>query len=314
MEIEVADWKPDASYYSTAQNLVDAKYMQGPAGQWHKWHNYHCSCKAGGCNLVRRGTLIVPPLVSMTYDASLPEKGAEFVVSPILLADGSDGLVELKNVWDIVVSNAVWTDSGRNMHGGSVSPSIHLHISVSLDQDAKQTLNSSYSQDILHALELFSPELFVLAEAGITNRRGLAFRWPDRNAMMNDPLGLHHGFAQIQSSLANSYIYIEWRLFEAAYGDWDYVERCIYLSATLTRAFLNRATLGKLMTSGYGHMYDEVQLRKVIDNNDLSGLLRMVNPQRLDALRQLCLEQIDDDNYGFHLLDELFQKAEKEFL
>ena len=91
MEIEVAAWKGEYSYQKVARDLIKAEYMQGPASQWDNYHNYHCTCKTGGCIHVRRGHIMLPPLVSLTYDASLPTTGAEFIISPILMADGSQG-------------------------------------------------------------------------------------------------------------------------------------------------------------------------------------------------------------------------------
>ena len=316
MEIEVAEFKPDRTYQKVAGQLIDANYMMGPESRWSEYHNYHCTCKGGGCYIVRKGDIVIPPLVSLTYDGSLPSIGAEFIISPILMADGSGGLAELKNIWDIIANNAVWSQTGKNIHGGPVSPSVHLHVSVTAKKlkGPLVGIDNAYGQDIIHALELFSPELFVLAEAGISNRRGLEFRWPDRTAMLNDSEGQHHGFVQVRASMPNEFIHIEWRLFEAAYTDWQYIESCIYLSSVLTRALLDRKALGTLLMRGYEHFYDEDQLREAVNSNDLNLLLNMVDGSRLNALKEICLEQIHDDNYGFHLLDNLFQRAEKEFI
>ena len=316
MEIEVAKWD-DYSYQRVAGDLIEAKYMLGPPEQWSEYHSYHCSCKEGGCRDVRRGHIMIPPLTVMTYDGTLPSTGAEFIISPILLADESQGLAMLQEIWDIVTARAVWSDTGQNIHGGSVSPSIHLHVSATIKPGDGYAIpnNPTYSGDILHALEMFSPELFVLAEASIAdkNRRGLKFRWPDRTAMLNDmESGTHHGFVQVREASPDKSVYIEWRLFEAAYHDWRYVESATYLSALLTRALLNKAFIGQLLTAGYAQPYHEAALRGAIDNNNLPALLQVADKTRLDTLRSICLEQIDDDNYGFHLVDDMFSRAEEE--
>ncbi len=315
LEIEVCAWKYHRRYQDVAAELVAHKngYMQGPVSLWSEWHTYHCSCDAGGCRQVRRGDIIVPPLVSMTYDATLPSTGAEFVISPILLADGSEGMLMLKEIWDIIVKDAVWTTEGQGVNGAeSVSPSIHIHVSANkeLDKSNPWAQGVSYSNDIVHALELFSPELFALAALGRENRRGLQFRLPNRLSVFHDSTGAHHGFVHVRAAVPDSVAYIEWRLFEAAYDSWEYLERVIYLSSVLTRSLLQRDGLGRLMAKGYEDMYDEMDLFEATRRNDLNAVLRLVSRVRLASLRELCLNQIDDDQYGFHLIDDMFAELE----
>jgi len=316
LEIEVCGWENGRTYQDVAKDLVEHEpqgYMQGPIEQWQEYHQYHCSCDSGGCRQVRRGDLIVPPLVSMTYDASLPKTGAEFIVSPILLADGSSGMNMLKEIWDIVVKDSLWLDEGINYHGGdSVSPSIHIHVSANMAHKADYgvaNMSNTFAQDIMHAVELFSPELFALAESGQSNRRGLQYRLPNRMSIYNDDMGSHHGFIQVRAAVPTQLVYIEWRLFEAAYTDWEYVEARAYLASVLTRALLDRNNLGTLMSKGYDKPYDETQLYRVSRQDDLPGLLELVNMDRLSSLRELCLGQIDDDQYGFLIIDNMFEKV-----
>ncbi len=312
LEIEVAAWDSGRTYQLVAADLIDAEYMQGPPSIWAEWHTYHCSCKRGGCREIRRGDLIVPPLVSVTYDASLPATGGEFIMSPILLADGSSGMDDMHNIWDIVTEHAVWTMEGQNIHGGNVSPSVHLHVSATKTEEGSYYAQH-YVSDIMHALELFSPELFALAELDIVNRRGLKYRLPNRYSIEYAEAN-HHGFIHVRSASPGRSVYIEWRLFEAAYNSWEYVQRSAYLAAVLTRALLDRQTLGNLTSRGYEPMYDDDQLDLAVKRDDLNLILAMVDRHRLDSLRQICLEQIDDDPIGFHILDDMFMKVENTVL
>ena len=317
LEVEVVAWENGRTYQEVATELVEHPngYMQGPPSLWSEWHTYHCSCDAGGCRQVRRGDLIVPPLVSMTYDASLPVTGAEFIVSPILLADGSEGMLMLKEIWDIIVRDALWTTEGVGVNGAQeVSPSIHIHVSANTDKDKDSPWNQgvAYSNDIVHALELFSPELFALADLGRKERRGLKFRLPNRLSVFHDDMGAHHGFVHVRAAVPGQVSYIEWRLFEAAYDSWEYLERVIYLSSVLTRSLLQKRGLGTLMSAGYADMYDEIELFRAARRDRVDELLSLVSRHRLASLREICLNQIDDDQRGFHLIDNMFAELEGE--
>lgn len=302
-EIEVAEWTPGCSYQKTAQKLLDSGYMVGDAKLWQEYHTYHCTCEKGGCKLVKRGQLIVPPLVSMTYDATLPVTGAEFVMSPVLLAD--EGMPHFEKVWKTVTQDAVWSRNAKDIKGRTASPSVHLHVSATLlNSDAR----SNFDADVLHALSMFSPEFFLLADVADV-RRGVAYRLPERGIMQTTHDGIHHGFIQVRQAVRNAIIYIEWRLFEAAYNDWNYIESCAYVAAGLTRGLLEDAVFSDLMTAGYNHMYDRRQLEKAVLNDDVAIVLGEVSMTRLNALREICLRSLDDDHYGSTLVDRLFERA-----
>lgn len=309
LEIEVADWQGHKGYYNVASDLVDLGYMAEPKEQWKQHHTYHCSCSAGGCSHVRQGDIIVPPLVSMTYDASLPQCGAEFIVSPILMAD--KGMGPLKEIWDTVVDEAIWSDEYEDYHEneGASSPSIHIHVSASVDGPENMHPNyGSTTQDVLHALSLFTPELFAIADLASV-RRALTFRLPTRAAIYNDDQGTHHGFIHVRKAVPEKYMYIEWRLFEAAYTDWQYVETCAYLAAVVTRALLKPDTKNVLMAQGYRSPYNEDRMTEAIYQQEDDFLFESVDGQRLDVLRQLCLENIHDDQYGYELLTQAFERV-----
>lgn len=317
LEAEIPTWKNGRTYYKVAKELVKAGYMQAPDAQWSQHHKYHCSCVEGGCKYVRQGDLMVPPLVSMTYDATLPKEGAEFIVSPILLAE-TRFRDQLEELWNIIVLDAEWTMDLGDYHGNigvKCSPSIHMHVSANKDSvsDSKGLVgptmkHNPHQEDIIHALALFSPELFALADTS-SFRRGLKYRLPTREIIASDQG--HHGFIDVRRVIPEQIVYIEWRLFEAAYHDWDYLEGSAYLAASLTRAFLERETLSTLMSYGYRDPYDDRLTRKAVQNDDTAALLSLVNRNRLDVLHNICMEQLSDDEYGMRIVDQMFIAAER---
>ena len=82
------------------------------------------------------------------------------------------------------------------------------------------------------------------------------------------------------------------------------------MSSVLTRSLLQKEGLGRLMAKGYEDMYDEMELFAATGTDDLNAVLRLVSCVRLASLRELCLNQIDDDMYGFHLIDDMFAELE----
>ena len=312
MEIEVAAWQSGWGYYETAKALVKAGYMQEPAEQWSETHQYHCNCKAGGCDNIRLGYVISPPLVSMTYDASLPPLGAEFIISPVLLAD--DGLEMLSEIWDIITDHAVWSNSLADYHEtGHCSPSVHLHVSANKTTEIDYADGSSvkyFVDDILHSLSLFSPELFSLASL-VDVQRGLKFRLPNRFSIEKDQeVGAHHGFVHVRKARPNEVVYIEWRLFEAAYNDWSYIQSCAYIAAVLTRAFLDRDNVSRLLGEGSLNPYDDNKMSSAASIDSTGGVLALVDPARIAVLREVCVSQIDDDQQGFEMINNMFDRLE----
>lgn len=314
LEIEVVGWE-GRTYQEVCGELVEAGYMYPPVEQWSKHHTYHCNCEDGGCYTVRKGDVIMPPLVSMTYDASLPKTGAEFIVSPVLLAEEL-GMAELEEIWNIIVRDAVWSrDLPDYNDNGMASPSIHLHVSSTslgsgLLGPSRKNSMPSYKQDIFHALSLFAPELFLLADRPKT-RRGLKYRLPTRDAIILDQE--HHGFIHVRDARPDYRVYVEWRLFEAAYDDWHYVEVAAYLAAVITRAFNNPDILARLMATGYSNPYSVEAAMEAVRNDDPYALFKLVSADRFHALREMCLGQIDDNQYGFELLIGLFDSVAEEW-
>lgn len=306
MEIEIVKWKDKRTYQKVAADLIKAGFMSGTADDWDTFHTYGCKCEKG-CGIVRSGDTIYPPLVSLTYDASLPDTGAEFVTSTVLVEE--NGLEELRSVWDIIVKSAVWNDQLLNKHGTRSSPSIHLHVSA-LTPGFKPRLQDKnlLHGDILHALSLYGPELIALASStGIV--RGLAYRKPIRNSDQNG----HHGFIHLRQ-VQPGYVYIEWRMFEAAYDNWDYVESSAYLAASLTRQLLQPDNaIATLMRGGYAGPFDQERLNDAVRNDDTMMLLTLFNLDRLLVLREMCINGLQDDPRGQALLSQLFDKTESKY-
>lgn len=310
MEIEVVRWTNGRTYQMVADELLKAGYMLGESDNWQEYHTYGCKCHLG-CGNVRSGNIYYPPLVSITYDASLPITGAEFVTSAVLMEE--NGLDELKEIWSIVSREAVWDNKAKNKNGGLSSPSIHLHVSA-LDQNRPYGGPLSGQEqvglinDIVHALSLFGPEFVALASTA-GNVRGLSYRKPVRYADQNG----HHGFVHVRK-YNRGLVYIEWRVFEASYDDWDYIESAAYLSSSLTRALLNtESTVMQLMRGGYSSELYPERLEDAVRSDDSFALLQLVDPVRLTVLRDVCLSGLDDDVRGQHLLADLFSRTEEKY-
>ena len=309
-EIEVAAWKDDYTYQRVAKELLADGHMEGGVNDWMEWHRYNCDC-ALGCGRVKQGDLLIPPIVSMQYDASLPTQGAEFIVSPVLLLNGME---EMKRIWEVITAHAEWRNDIKVIRGTTMaSPSIHLHVSAILPGNAEANDRRGYREttlvdprlDILHALSLFGPELLLLSDVEDC-RRGLTFRQPWRKANGRDH---HHGFIHVKKIVPQKMVYIEWRMFEAAYNDWNYLETAAYISAGLTRALLREDAYDILMAEGYAHKVSEIAIGEVIAKNDTEAALRLASRPRMNALQTLIEEELDDDDYGRALIAQRFEEV-----
>ena len=308
-EIEVAAFKTGVTYANVAKELLAAGHMEGSAADWQQYHDYNCTCSKG-CAMVKKGDILDPPLVSMQYDASLPNTGAEFIVSPVLMVNG---MAEMRPVWDIVTKDARWTRSVKARRGGYASPSIHLHVSAQMPGTKPKRPQTRLSEqrmrdageDMLAALSLFAPEMILVSDVE-KFRRGLLYRQPWRYA---DGRNKHHGFVQVKKVHPGQMVYIEWRMFEAAYESWNYFEAGAYFAGALTRALLEKETLARLMEHGYADKVDDDRVEAAIRADDTGALLKMASGRRLEFLRDLTVGHLDDDNYGARLLDGRFQEV-----
>jgi hypothetical protein len=307
-EIEVAQWADGARYQDVAANLVEAGFMEGTARHWDTYHDYNCRCEFG-CERVASGAVLLPqPLVSMQYDASLPNTGAEFIISPVLLIDG---MVEMRRIWEIITEKAVWAIGMADRRGRPASPSIHLHVSATRPGfDAtrmRMRANGIRIDDALHGLSLFAPELLLLSDIE-EFRRGILYRQPWRQA---DGNGRHHGFVHIRDIRPPDTAYIEWRMFEAAYNDWDYFESAAYLAAALTRALLRTDFPATLMRMGYEEPVPTTRIEQAINHDSTAEILDLVSRTRLRSLRQIVMAEMNDDALGLDRLTALFEGAER---
>jgi len=309
LEIEVAAWKKQRRYQDVASELVKSGFMADVG--WKRYHDYNCSC-AQACKQVRSGNVFSPPRVTMQYDASLPDGGAEFISSPVLL---TQGLEPLRDLWDIIVQDADWRLDLMDMRGRrNASPSVHMHVSaVSVDANArtlKERMTARENDQIetaLLALSNVAPELMLLADTA-QERRGIYFRQPWRWA---DGRNKHHGFIQVRRMAPNHIAYIEWRLFEAAYQNFEYIEAAAYVSAALTRAFLDPLFTPKLLNVGTAIPLDEMKIEQAIAADDLDSVLALADANRLDGLKGLIAAELHDDPYGRDLIERIFKEAER---
>lgn len=301
-EVEIPAYKNKVTWKDKAKKLLDQNYMLGDKENWRAIHRYRCNCHSG-CGYVRRGDVYVPPLVSATYDASLPEGGVEWVTSPVVLVQG--GLEPIRPIWDIITEDAEWRRDLLNMRGtGYCSPSIHIHCSVTHAGAEDEYTEPTVGEDMLHALYLFSPELLLMADtAGV--RRGLMYRQPSRRA----DEGGHHGFVQIRRALLPTFLHIEWRMFEAVYNDFSYLEKAAYLSAVLTRGLSDETILNELLRTGLDVPFDAAVLQDATRREDVDDALALVSMERLTMLREACTDMIHDDPYGHRVINNFFEEA-----
>lgn len=309
LEVEVAAWKKKRKYQDVASELVKSGFMADVG--WKRYHDYNCTC-AQACRQVRSGDVLSPPRVTMQYDASLPEGGAEFISSPVLL---TQGLEPLREIWDIIVRDADWRLDLLDMRGRrNASPSVHMHVSaVSMDaspgtlKDRTSTREQDQIETALLALSNVAPELMLLADTS-QERRGIYFRQPWRWA---DGRNKHHGFIQVRRMAPGQIAYIEWRLFEAAYQNFEYIEAATYVSAALTRAFLDPLFTPRLLNVGTAVPLDEMAIEQAIAADDLDSVLALADTDRLAGLKELIAAELHDDRYGRNMIETIFKEAER---
>ena len=160
-------------------------------------------------------------------------------------------------------------------------------------------------EDALHALYLFSPELLLLSDVP-DKRRGLEFRKPTR---MADGIRGHHGFVHVREMNPPHTAYIEWRMFEAAYDDWNYLESAAYITAGMTRALLKEETIPMLMGIGYHDIPPTDLLDEAIMKDSTEDALALVSPRRLQALRQIIEAEMYDDPRGLEKVSTRFEEV-----
>ena len=52
---------------------------------------------------------------------------------------------------------------------------------------------------------------------------------------------------------------------------------------------------------------------EAVNNNDTDALLRLVSHDRMQLLRDICVTELSDDDFGLKLLNELFDKVETKY-
>lgn len=220
LEIEVPLWNNNKLRNMVCDDLMGAGFMAREGRYNVEQHRYHCDCPT--CLMWTRQNAAVPyPIqVHLQFDASLPASGGEFITSPFVVNDVF--MENMRAVYNMICSDAVWTmqlPTARNDRPTS-SPSIHIHSSST---NPNSMLDPT---DIRGILWRFVPELFAMA-ASCGLDRGLEYRLPT--------MGGHHSFMNSIRGNGRGTIRFEWRMFEAAYQDWDYVSGAIYMASAATQ-------------------------------------------------------------------------------
>lgn len=307
-EIEVVSWENN-TYQDIADRLIEAEYLMDTPIGWETYHPYGCSCQEV-CGKVRSGDIFYPPLVSITYDATLPTTGAEFVTSTVPVSELA--LRDIKRIWEIVGDTAIWSNGDvLDREGRPSMAGFHIHCSASLAAQRFQAGRrggarmGSVADDINTLITLYSPELIALASVN-NKTRGLRYRMPARYPE-GEYMG-HHGLAQLRVA-APQQVYVEWRLWEAEYDDWDYVLGATYISAAFTRAMLNRGNLSQLMAAAWTNPVDEEMLIDLAADNAVEEVINLVHPERLAILREMLLRELSEDEFGQRAVENMFQKV-----
>ncbi len=299
LEIEVPYWR-DRDLNDVTDMLHEAGYIYGTHNAYEETHQYHCGCSAG-CSKVRAGKVMVPPIVAVQYDASLPSSGGEFITSPIIM--GQFGINEIRPIWEIITEGAVWDDAIEAINGDYSSPSIHLHISALAAGAANFDDEPIAHSEVMTALEFFTPEIFTLSDLG-DYKRGMTYRLPTRRQISHD--NTHHGWIQPRAIKYDRNVYLEWRLWEAEYGHWEYVNRAAYLGAALGRVMMSRDRVIDLIAKGAALSPD---LSKLDYATQVDHITQLLDADRLETLERIIVENLEDDTMGVQTITNMFEDA-----
>lgn len=228
LELEVVRWA-QRTMLQVARDLEVRGYMpEAQPAYSEQRHDYHCRC-----NMCRRigSDIFVPPQWKMQRDASLPyNTGAEFISSPFPTTEMY--IEHVLEACSVIGDRAEWTLGLRNERDtGTASPS--LHITVHAYGPDFVGLDPNSLRKNVEVLYSFIPELFAIATANnLGKERPLTYRMPHLYWEQGDRTDAHHSW--LGSANQNKSMF-EWRLWEAAYGDEDYIAGAILVSAALSQ-------------------------------------------------------------------------------
>lgn len=268
VELEVAEWYGDKTMYDVAKRLSERGYM--PPGTYdEERHDYNCRCNT--CQNIGVN-VIYPGQWKMQRDASLPHAtGAEYISSPFM-ANG-DWLVTMRESLEIISADAVGDSTRLNERGGDTSVGMHVHVHTQgpemkgmIYDMTDLTMNG---QSLLYK---FVPELFALAGSAGT-QRGLEYRIP---SLGED----HHSFvAPAQRGTRR----LEWRIWEAAYEDIDYMMGAIVMSCAATQLLHREDVTKKLGAIADMLAWDD-------SNKQIDHILSEFSAERAELLATSLLE------------------------
>lgn len=313
VEIEVVRWK-NRTRTRVCKDLIEAELMSVDGKFDEQFHQYHCTCRV--CRAWSTGKVPWPIQVVQQYDASLPDEGGEFITSPMLCTElFMDGF---KTVWDTVAKSADWTMNVPNRRGTPSSPSIHVHVSV--ENPFKEVINARLARQALWG---FLPELFAIAGVCGTDR-GVEFRHPDPDMGHHSAINICSmgrdedgdvavtGLRQVRPRERNRQdgMRLEWRIWEAAYTDWEYTEGVVALSCAMTQLVANRDMAKLLDTSAT--LLDDGEY-DVSDANTTAQILNLFSSKRFSFLTETVLTAplVQEDPAIYNAIATLLARVER---
>ena len=304
LELEVVEWEGDTTDVVVASKLEAAGFMPNNVYSQGE-HAYHCTCET--CHNIGSEAQF-PVMWKMQYDASLPVEGAEFISSPFPV---QEFFVEnAMHAMQIISEDAVWSVDLPSRDGAAASPGLHVHCHVAGPEIEGFTMPQL--QNALRVYKNYIPELFLLADAAGVRRR-LEFRLPTIEMNAGGLTNGHHNFLALAGEGITARrddrtsLRLEWRLFEAAYENTDYLRGTIYLCAALTQLIVRRQAFSSISGVGALELWDDREC------NSVDQIVEQWSETRFNFLREAVLSGtgLRDDPVGQACVDSLFTMAER---
>lgn len=293
VELEVADYA-EGSIYTAAKKMEDHGYMPESTFSRNR-HDYHCRCNV--CEVIG-SQVVYPGQWKLQRDGSLPDDGGEFISSPFIATESF--FDHMREGLTIISDGAIGENDydeeeivcGLHVHVHSQGPWLKGMYDDSVLYDGAVKDLPVYGQKLLYS---FAPELFTLASsAGI--ERGLSYRTPSKSG------DSHHSF--VSPSATGNKRRLEWRLWEAAYHDVDYMMGAIVFSIAATQ-LLHRENVATKMGA----------IAALIPWNDqnkrMENILSEFSQERLDLLGDALLNgtSVKGNEYTTSILTSFLERV-----